>query len=205
MELTSLTIPLSKTFFPASESIVGSARYDKMLERYLELFADFSFPRNPHLRRHLMDGILPGLALYQVLLEEGLSQAEAIALVDQTLERLFAQNADRMKRLGRLLLVYSILRLVVKPMMAQYPAEGWQMEWLENSAQAVRFNMKSCFYHDTLSRFGAPELTASYCRVDDQIYGEMSSQVKWLRTQTIGRGDSLCNFCFANASKADRK
>lgn len=205
MELSNLSIPLSKIFFPASESIVGPERYDHLITRTQELFADFPFPANTYLRHHLVDGILPGLALYQILREEGLSQTDAIAILDQTLETLFAEKARQMHRIGRVPFVYPILRLVIKPMMKEYPAEGWQIEWAENSSRCVRFNMRSCFYHDTLSRLGAPELTASFCKVDDQMYGEMSRQIEWQRTQTIGRGDSLCNFCFANAARMINK
>ena len=67
---------------------------------------------------------------------------------------------------------------------------------------AIRFRMNTCFYYKTLAAYGAPELTASFCRVDDLIYGGMSAQVLWQRTQTIGRGAEYCDFCFANAKKS---
>ena len=56
--------------------------------------------------------------------------------------------------------------------------------------------MKSCFYYDVLSSYNAPELTASFCQVDDFIYSEMSPHIKWQRSKTIGRGDTYCDFCF---------
>ena len=70
---------------------------------------------------------------------------------------------------------------------------------MQNDKNAVRFNMNSCFYYDTLKKCGAPELTVSFCKVDDYIYGDMSRYVKWQRTMTIGRGDTHCDFCFARA------
>ena len=53
----------------------------------------------------------------------------------------------------------------------------------------------------TLSRYGAPELTASFCRIDDLVYGNMSPQLEWRPTQTIGRGAAYCDFCFARATR----
>jgi hypothetical protein len=85
--------------------------------------------------------------------------------------------------------------------MRQYPPEGWQTEWVEKSAEAIRFNMHSCFYFDHLSHFGAAELTASFCRNDDLVYDKMSPYLEWKRTQTIGRGAAHCDFCFARATK----
>jgi hypothetical protein len=69
--------------------------------------------------------------------------------------------------------------------------------WLQNDPKAVRFDMKSCFYFDTFSKYGAPELTASFCQVDDLAYGNMSPYIKWQRSKTIGRGATYCDFCFS--------
>ena len=70
------------------------------------------------------------------------------------------------------------------------------MDWVQNDKNAIRFDMKSCFYFDTLSQYGAPELTASFCRVDDLTYGNMSPHIKWQRSKTIARGEACCDFCF---------
>ena len=116
---------------------------------------------------YLQNQILPGLALYQLLREDGLSQDAALDKIAQTFVLVAARDHRQMKLLGRLPFVYPLSRLVIKPAMNQYPASGWAIEWVENSPQAVRFNMKSCFYHDTLAAYGAPELTASFCTADD--------------------------------------
>jgi len=45
----------------------------------------------------LTEGILPELALYQVLRESGKSQESALALIDQTFEKLFSDKRPKMK------------------------------------------------------------------------------------------------------------
>jgi len=85
--------------------------------------------------------------------------------------------------------------------MRQYPPEGWKIDWLQNDRNAIRFDMKSCFYFDTFSKFGASELTASFCRVDDLTYGDMSPHIKWQRSNTIARGEAYCDFCFLPVKK----
>jgi hypothetical protein len=101
-----------------------------------------------------------------------------------------------MKKLGKLSFIYPFLRKFIKPAMRQYPNEGWKIDWLQNDRNAIRFDMKNCFYFDTFSKYGAPELTPSFCRVDDLTYGDMSSHIKWQRSKTIARGDAICDFCF---------
>ncbi len=101
-----------------------------------------------------------------------------------------------MKKLGWLSFIYPFLRIYVKPAMRQYPPEGWKIDWLQIDNNAIRFDMKSCYYFDTFSKYGAPELTASFCRVDDLTYENMSPHLKWHRSKTIARGNGYCDFCF---------
>jgi hypothetical protein len=195
------TIPLSKRFFPGILPLIGQKQYERVLNRYFDLYDKHSIPDNPVLKHHLVQGILPGLAYYQILREDGKSQESALEKTDQVFKEMYSGYAKSMQRLGRLPFFYSILRAYIKTAMKEYPADGWEMEWQQVDGDAIRFKMKSCFYYSTLSAYGAPELTASFCRVDDLIYGSMSSQVLWQRTQTIARGAEYCDFCFANARK----
>jgi hypothetical protein len=196
-----IEIPMSKRFFPALRQIVGDANYSMIYERCRKLYANHNYPENSTLKRHLIDGILPGLAFYQVLRESGESQESALAKIDQVFEKLFAYDQAKFKKIGRIPFIYPILRFYIKPAMRQYPPDGWNLEWIQNDKNTIRFNMKSCFYYDTLTKYGAPELTASFCKVDDFIYGNMSSEVKWQRSMTIARGNEYCDFCFAHAEK----
>lgn len=187
---------MSKRFFPGLLAIVGDEKYKQVITRYQELFEKHELPKHPALQWHLIEGILPGLAFYQVLRESGESQESALAIIDQAFEVLFADNFAKMQKLGRLRFVFSILRMIIKPAMRQYPPEGWNIDWLAIDKSAIRFDMKSCFYFNTFSKYGAPELTASYCRVDDLTYGNMSPHIKWQRSKTIASGETNCDFCF---------
>ncbi len=159
--------------------------------------AECQLSDNRQLQWHLREFILPGLAVYQVLRAEGYTQAAALARVDEVLDLVTLPRRRQMEWLGRFPLIYPLLRLYIRVAMHQYPSAGWHIDWVENSPAAIRFNMRSCFYFETLSRLGAPELTASFCRTDDVLYGHMSPDVAWQRTQTIGRGAAYCDFCFA--------
>ena len=168
--------------------------------RFEQLYATCDLPSNPGLQGHLREYILPGLALYQLLREDGNSPEVALAQVDKTCEQLAIPSRNGMQRLGRLPFIYPALRLFIRLALRRYPAAGWQLEWVENSPHAIRFTMQRCFYYDSLSSQGAPELTASFCRMDDLIYSEVSPYLEWRRTKTIGRGAAYCDFCFARAT-----
>jgi hypothetical protein len=194
-------IPMAKRFFPGLLPIIGDEKYNKVINRYHNLYSKHELPVNKHLRWHLIEGILPGFALYQTLRESGESQESALEIIDQIFEKLFSNNQRRMKKIGSLPFIYPLLRLLIKPVMGKYPAEGWKIDWKQIDKNSIRFDMKSCFYFDTLSKYGAPELTASFCQVDDFVYGNMSPYLSWQRTKTIARGNDYCDFCFARVKK----
>jgi hypothetical protein len=192
---------MPKTFKQALPQLFEPEVIEQIEQRFSELLAASPKPANRQLQWHLFEYILPGLAVYQALRAEGQDQEIALANVDKLFELIAAPFRRPMERLGRFPLIYPLLRLYIRTAMRQYPAEGWQTEWVENSADAIRFNMRSCFYFETLSRYGAAELTASFCRNDDLVYDKMSPYLEWQRTQTIGRGATHCDFCFARARK----
>ena len=194
---TARNVPVSKRFFPGLLPIPGDDTYERVITRYRELYSNHELPANPQLRWHLVQGILPGLALYQVLRESGESQDNATGTVDRTFDQLFAGDVKQMRRIGRLPFALLFFRVFLKSFMRKYPPAGWAIEW-KNSRDGIRFDMTTCFYHATLSALGAPELTAAFCRVDDLMYSSMSRYVSWQRTTTIASGDARCDFCFAS-------
>jgi len=203
---TTMDVPFSRRFFPGLLSIIGDETYEWITARYRELHSSQEWPANPQLRWHLVEGILPGLALYQVLRESGESQDNALGKIDRAFEQLFSADVRQMRRIGRLPFALLFFRLSAKSFMRKYPPEGWQIEWRQNDKNGIRFDMASCFYQATLLRLGAPELTASFCRVDDLIYSEMSPYVAWQRTMTIAGGNAYCDFCFASTrGSTDRR
>lgn len=197
MTQTSKKVVLSKRFFPGLLPLIKASQYNKVIVRYQEIFLNHEFPANPYLRWHLVEGILPGLALYQIFRESGASQEKALDNINLVFGQLFSDKVQKMKKLGSIPFIYSILRFFIKFFMRPYPSAGWIIEWKQNDKKAIRFDMKSCFYHDVLSKYGAPELTASFCRVDDLIYENMSPYLLWQRTMTIAKGDAYCDFCFS--------
>ena len=58
---------------------------------------------------------------------------------------------------------------------------------------------QTCFFLKVLSAYGAPELTAHFCKLDDLLFGNIPG-ISWERTQTLGRGDECCNFRFCRTA-----
>jgi len=173
----------------AEEMDEASARRLLMLvqARYDELYSTRTRFSHSALRMHLEDNILPGLALYQVLRGEGQSEEAALKSVERLFEAAMEPRRRQTAMIGRLPIFYHLTRGSTRWIMDRnFPAEGWDTEWVEVSSKVVAFDIRRCFYLDTLTAYDAPELTPVFCNLDDFMYG---------------RGDDCCDFRFYRATR----
>lgn len=163
--------------------------------RYAELLA--AGPRLDHrlLRLHLRALVLPGLALYETLLEELGDRQAALAET----ERLFGATFGRFRPLlswlehfpGDFSLFRSITRRVIE---IGFPPAGWEIEAVEDSEECIAFDYTRCFYLDMLCSYDASELAPLFCRMDDMLYEALPAEISWQRTQTLAEGADRCDF-----------
>jgi hypothetical protein len=199
-----IDMPLAETFTRALGRELDKDKAHQIVskagERYNDLYAERKRYDNRALRQHLEGNILPGIALYQTLLDDPDTQQRSMDLVRVAFGEWAIANRRPMERLGRLPIFYGLMRAVIKVVMRlNFPAEGWETEWVETSGDEISFNMTRCFYLDVLDSYGVPELTAQYCRMDDLVYEDVSPHVKWDRKHTLGRGEECCDFRFERA------
>lgn len=163
--------------------------------RYGKLYAERPRPANRALRFHVERSILPGLALYQTLLEEGDDRQAALAEMESLLIPSLAGFRWLMPLLGRLPDPFAAFRRIVPAVVRfGFPPEGWEIEPVEDSDDCIAFDIRRCIYLDTLTSYGAPELTPVYCAGDDKVFEMLPPSITWERTMTLGRGHEQCNF-----------
>ena len=165
-------------------------------QEYTALLARTTLPEQPTLRWHLKDTILPGVALYKVLLQEHKGDQEtALAEVDETMrERTLIKSRRMLAPLWVWPRPFQLFKMIFPQVMKQYPAEGWDIAYVENSPDRVAFNITRCFYRDRLAELGAAELTASFCKGDDVMGECFPPSIRFVRPHTMGRGDEVCDF-----------
>ena len=172
---------------------------DRVVLRVLEIDAEREKYALKALEKHFSENILPILALYLTLQNgEDLSD-NALEMTRKITEEMYLIGRKRMAFLGRFSFFYRLIKRMTPKMMKDFfPSEGWDIEWLEVSKKRVAFNMHACFYLDSLTKYGVPELTPVFCGLDDLIYDGVSPHLNWQRSGTLGRGDTHCDFQFIN-------
>ena len=164
-------------------------------ERYAALLEKRPHLAHQALRSHLKGSILPGLALYQVLLEEGNPQEEVVAEMEFALAKTVASSLKVIKLLERLPNQFLVFRKALDLIMkTSFPAAGWDVTWVANDEHQVAFNIHSCFYMQVLEYYGAPELVPVFCRTDDLIGEALPKSIRWERSNTLAQGGEMCDF-----------
>ena len=201
MPQSSVEMPMAEAFERALGSELDGARASEIMhkaaERYDDLYAERKRYENRALAKHLEESILPGIALYQTLLDDPDTQQTSMDLVEVAFGEWAASRRKALEPLARRSIFYWLMRFTTRMVTRRsYPEEGWEIEWVEVSGKEIAYNINKCFYLEVLLEYGVPELTAQYCRVDDLIYEGLSPHARWGRKKTLGRGDDCCDFRF---------
>ncbi|MBN1428497.1 MAG: L-2-amino-thiazoline-4-carboxylic acid hydrolase [Anaerolineae bacterium] len=183
--------------------VAASALAERIRLYYGDLYAQRRHYAHHALRAHLEKSILPGLAAYQVLREDGLDEQEAIATVERFFEAAYATYRWQMVWMARLPFLFPLFRFIIRRILkSNFPQEGWQFEWVEDSPTRLAFNDYCCFYLDVLTEYGVPELTPAFCATDDMMIDNFASRIRWERTTTLGHGGDRCDFRYCSIERA---
>jgi hypothetical protein len=183
----------------------GEAEAARLVARaqtqYNDLYARRPRPASRALRFHLERSILPGLALYQILLEKSDDRQAVLAEMDYLITS--AQTGLSLGAWLQASIPFPVRRRVLPWVMRfGFPAEGWDwdLEPLQDSEDCFAYNIRRCFILDTLRSYGAPELTPAYCSLDDAMAAKLPPSITWERTMTLGRGHDRCDFRWCRAA-----
>lgn len=177
----------------------GRRLTQQAMHAWRELVDGYPHPLpGPPLRAHLVDNILPGLAMYRVLLEVHHGDRPA-ALAE--IEPLFqawtkALYGGMMWFFRHIPAPFSFFRLGIRQNMKGFPADTWRTVWVEDSSRRMALDQFNCPYVNTLAVYGAPELTPFFCRIDDWMAEMLPPAIGFRRSQTLAQGGDRCDFCY---------
>lgn len=152
------------------------------------------------IREHLRRKLLPPLAYYKALRARGLGEGEALEYVRRETRKAAQIKRAEMQKLARMPFAYSMYRLGVKKhMQKNFPAAGWQTEWVRCDGREIHFNLRSCLYWETARACGCPELCPVYCENDDISFSGLLPKIRFERAGTLAGGADCCDFHFIRA------
>ena len=149
--------------------------------------------KSPNQMKTLIQTILPRIALYKCLLNEGFSEEEAYAWIQKyMLEKIAAPkhaSTAKMEAVPGFYALYS--RIFLKIMRGTDLQENVQ----KRGKDFFDVTITKCLWHTACVENGCPELCRLFCDVDDVTYGGLR-KMGFARTQTLGYGGNCCDFHF---------
>ena len=148
------------------------------------------------LRSHSYKRIYPGIAVYEAMRAEGISQEKAVWYIREYFQRLAAKRVPFFQRAIK---TFGLARkfpylFVAGVKKSCQPNAGFVYELPESHGNEARINIVRCPYFEICKRYGCPEITSAYCDSDDAGYGNLHPSLIWGRTKTIGHGGDCCDF-----------
>ena len=164
-------------------------------KRYEALHAENSSD-SKELRSHSYKRIYPGIAVYEAMRSEGISQEKAVWYIREYFQRLAAKRVPFFQRTIK---TFGLARkfphlFVAGVKKSCQPNAGFVYELPESHDNEARINIVRCPYFEICKRYGCPEITSAYCDSDDAGYGNLHPNLIWGRTKTIGHGGDCCDF-----------
>lgn len=175
----------------------GTNVYEKA-ENYFKKFLDEADYLNSEIiKGHMKNSIFPVLSYYMSLLDLGIEQTIAYNNVLEQTQRYAEIQKEKNQSLGKRFGAYFIFRMIIKKVMAKnFPCEGWETEWVKCNKEEIHFNLKRCVYHETVAKYGHPELCTVFCKNDTTAFSGLLPKIKFKRNGTIGDGHKMCDFHF---------
>ena len=164
-------------------------------KRYEALRAENSSD-SKELRSHSYKRIYPGIAVYEAMRAEDISQEKAAWYIREYFQRLAAKRVPFFQRAIK---TFGLARKFPYLFMAGIkkscqPNAGFVYELPESHDNEARINIVRCPYFEICKRYGCPEITSAYCDSDDAGYSNLHQNLIWGRTKTIGHGGDCCDF-----------
>ncbi len=144
-------------------------------------------------KKTLIQTILPRIALYKVMLKDGLSDEEVYQHMQKYMIDIVAKqkhlSMKKMEKIPCFYFLYSNIFLRVV-----HRTDLWESTQ-KHGKNYFDVTMKKCLWHTACIENDCAKLCHLFCDVDNVTYGELE-KIGFSRTKTLGYGEDCCDFHF---------
>ena len=185
---------------PLTKEKIGKQNYERYYQRSLEEFERL-LPEMPVFEQSQNNTNFHrgpfALSQYRVLLNEfGYDEEKALEILDAIVSEQCKQELDHSWVMRFFMGTMHkwpefLIKKMVKPM-STTEEDGWLGEFPEEEGFMV-FNCTQCGLMIWLEEQGAPEICPVFCNTD-YVTASYMTEIRLVRTKTIGYGDDICDF-----------
>ena len=133
--------------------------------------------------------------MVMILEENGKSRVEAETAVSEAMYEFIHPQIESMQKLACHGWFVGILKIYMPLKFKKTLGYGWDVEFPKCPSDTFSMTTHKCIYQQLFTKYGMPEMTARFCKVDDILYSDLP-RAEFLYSQQIGTGGSMCDYTF---------
>ena len=139
--------------------------------------------------------LLTSLAIVQVLEGKGMLRKDAQKYAADAMYKFIEPQIESMKKLASHGWFVRFLKLTMPLKFKKTLGYGWDVEFPKCGKNEFSMITHKCIFRQIFEKYGMPEMTAIFCKVDDILYSNLP-RADFLYTQQIGTGGTKCDYTF---------
>lgn len=172
----------------------NSDEQDLLLRKMEQLLSENSDYADDKNYGHLCN-LITSLAMVMVLEENGKARSEAEKAVADAMYKFIEPQIKSMEKLASHSWFVDFLKFSMPIKFRNTLGYGWSVDFPEAPKGVFSMVTYKCIYAQIFEKYGMPEMTAVYCKVDDILYSNLP-RAEFLYTQQIGNGGAVCDYTF---------
>lgn len=137
--------------------------------------------------------IFSGLAAYELLRENGLSEAEGIRAYDCMCTSMRRLSSVLYKGADLLPNGYKIVRRSLLDDLEGEKKICWDISILQDDDKGFTYEISRCLYFDPCKQHGYPEFCKVFCTHDWYAFGVLRRHARFIRRSTIAENGTVCH------------
>lgn len=139
--------------------------------------------------------LLTSLAMVMILKENGKTAAEAQKEVADAMYDFIEPKIASMEKIASHGCFVGFLKLTMPVKFKNTLGYGWDVEFPKCPKDTFAMTTHKCIYQQIFTKYGMPEMTTVFCKVDDILYSNLP-RAEFKYTEQIGTGGSMCDYSF---------
>lgn len=137
--------------------------------------------------------IFSGLAAYEILRENGLTEADGVKAYDSMCAFMRKISSILYKAVDLLPNGYKIVRQSLLDDLSGEKSICWDTQILQDDDKGFTYEISRCLYFDTCKEHGYPEFCKVFCTHDWYAFGVLKHHSKFIRKSTIAENGTVCH------------
>lgn len=139
--------------------------------------------------------LFTSLAMVQILEHNGRTRTEAERLVADAMYKYIEPQINSMKKLASHSWFVRFLKIIMPIKFRFTLGFGWDVEFPNCPSDTFSMTTHKCIYQQIFSKYGMPEMTAIFCKVDDILYSNLP-RAEFIYTEQIVNGGKMCDYSY---------